>query len=181
MVKYPFPFSPRLRIGSFPWKLGTLNRTPNSFFYFLNRYAKLIPSMMLNKPRIKTWAQPNLMCEPTRIELRQDLINSAMTPMFKATALEVRNDQKIQSFQPNSTGFNPITPFRLDTVQDFLIMKPCMHLVELSIISLINFTIRLTKIMNNLLKDLRILIFKVIFHLMYFIFEECARFSSTPF
>jgi len=118
--------------------------------------------MMLNKPRIKTWAQPNLMCEPTRIELRQDLINSAMTPMFKATALEVRNDQKIQSFQPNSTGFNPITPFRLDTVQDFLIMKPCMHLVEISIISLINFTIRLTKIMNNLLKDLRILIFKVI-------------------
>ena len=83
--------------------------------------------MMLNKPRIKTWAQPNLMCEPTRIELRQDLINSAMTPMFKATALEVRNDQKIQSFQPNSTGFNPMTPFRLDTVQDFLIMKPCTY------------------------------------------------------
>ena len=81
----------------------------------LNRYAKLIPSMMLNKPRIKTWAQPNLMCEPTRIELRQDLINSAMTPMFKATALEVRNDEKIQTFQPNSTGFNPITPFRPKT------------------------------------------------------------------
>ena len=71
--------------------------------------------MMLNKPRIKTWARPNLMCEPTRIELRQDLINSAMTPMFKATALEVRNDQKIQNFQPNSTGFNPITPFRPKT------------------------------------------------------------------
>ena len=71
--------------------------------------------MMLNKPRIKTWAQPNLMCEPTRIELRQDLINSAMTPMFKATTLEVRNDEKIQTFQPNSTGFNPITPFRPKT------------------------------------------------------------------
>ena len=70
---------------------------------------------MLNKPRIKTWAQPNLMCEPTRIELRQDLINSAMTPMFKATTLEVRNDEKIQTFQPNSTGFNPITPFRPKT------------------------------------------------------------------
>ena len=101
-------------LGSFhgnfePW-------TPNSItFYLLNRYAKLIPSMMLNKPRIKTWAQPNLMCEPTRIELRQDLINSAMTPMFKATALEVRNDEKIQTFQPNSTGFNPITPFRPKT------------------------------------------------------------------
>ena len=100
----------------FPWKLRTLNKTPNSItFYLLNRYAKLIPSMMLNKPRIKTWARPNLMCEPTRIELRQDLINSAMTPMFKATALEVRNDQKVQTFQPNSTGFNPMTPFRPKT------------------------------------------------------------------
>ena len=108
--------------------------------------------MMLNKPRIKTWAQPNLMCEPTRIELRQDLINSAMTPMFKATALEVRNDQKIQSFQPNSTGFNPMTPFRLDTVQDFfnkLDMKPCMHLVEISILSLNLVIARFTKIMNR--------------------------------
>ena len=85
------------------------------FTCMLNRYAKLIPSMMLNKPRIKTWARPNLMCEPTRIELRQDLINSAMTPMFKATALEVRNDQKVQTFQPNSTGFNPMTPFRPKT------------------------------------------------------------------
>ena len=95
--------------------LETLKPELNSYFFFLNRYAKLIPSMMLNKPRIKTWARPNLMCEPTRIELRQDLINSAMTPMFKATALEVRNDQKIQNFQPNSTGFNPITPFRPKT------------------------------------------------------------------
>ena len=54
----------------------------------------------------------------------------------------------------------------LETVTDFLIelgMKPCMHLVEISIFSLNNVTDRLNKIMNNLLKDLKILIFKVIF------------------
>ena len=51
----------------------------------------------------------------------------------------------------------------LDTVQDFLIkldIKPLMHLLEISIFSLNNDLIRLTKIMNNLVKDLS---FKVIF------------------
>ena len=38
-----------------------------------------------------------------------------------------------------------------------------MHLVEISIFSLNNVTFRLTKIMNNLLEHLTILIFKVIF------------------
>ena len=54
----------------------------------------------------------------------------------------------------------------VDTFQDFLIqmdMKPSMHLVEISIFSLDNVTVRLTKIMNNLLEHLKILIFKVIF------------------
>ena len=53
-----------------------------------------------------------------------------------------------------------------DTIQDFLCklgMKPHMHLVEISIFSLNNVTVRLTKIMNNLLEHLKILIFKVIF------------------
>ena len=40
---------------------------------------------------------------------------------------------------------------------------PCMHLEEISIFSLHNVTVRLTKIMNNLLEHLKILIFKVIF------------------
>ena len=54
----------------------------------------------------------------------------------------------------------------LDTVTDFLIelgMKPCMHLIEISIFALNDVTARLTKIMNNLLKHLKILTFKVIF------------------
>ena len=54
----------------------------------------------------------------------------------------------------------------LESVQDFLIkldMKPCMHLVEISIVSLSNDLLRLTKIMNNLIKDFKILSFKVIF------------------
>ena len=52
------------------------------------------------------------------------------------------------------------------TVRDFLIklgIKPVMHLLEISIFSLNNDLVRLTKIMNNLVKDLKILSFKVIF------------------
>ena len=55
---------------------------------------------------------------------------------------------------------------KLETVQDFLIkldIKPLMHLLEISIFSLNNDLIRLTKIMNNLVKDLKILSFKVLF------------------
>ncbi len=54
----------------------------------------------------------------------------------------------------------------LETVQDFLIklgIKTLMHLLEISIFSLNNDLVRLTKIMNNLVKDLKILSFKVIF------------------
>ena len=40
---------------------------------------------------------------------------------------------------------------------------PCLHLVKISFLSLNNVTVRLTKIMNNLLEHLNILIFKVIF------------------
>ena len=51
-------------------------------------------------------------------------------------------------------------------VQDFLIkldIKPLMHLLKTSIFSLNNDLVKLTKIMNNLVKDLKILSFKVIF------------------
>ena len=54
----------------------------------------------------------------------------------------------------------------LDTIQDFLRklgMKPHVHLVEISIFSLNNVIVRLTKIMNNLLEHLKIRTFKVIF------------------
>ena len=56
--------------------------------------------------------------------------------------------------------------YLVETVQDFLIkldIKPPMHLLEISILSLNNDLVRLTKIMNNLVKDLKILSFKVIF------------------
>ena len=55
---------------------------------------------------------------------------------------------------------------KLETVQDFLIkldIKPLMYLLKISIFSLNNEIVRLTKIMNNLVKDLKILRFKVIF------------------
>ena len=54
----------------------------------------------------------------------------------------------------------------LESVQDFLIkldMKPFMYLVEISICTLNHVMVRLTKIMNNLLKHLKIRTFKVIF------------------
>ena len=55
---------------------------------------------------------------------------------------------------------------QIETVQDFLIklgVKPLMHLLEISIFSLNIDLGRLTKIMNNVVKDLKILSFKVIF------------------
>ena len=51
----------------------------------------------------------------------------------------------------------------VETVKDFLTeldMKPGMHLVEITIFSLNNVTVKFTKIMNNLLEHLKILIFK---------------------
>ena len=57
------------------------------------------------------------------------------------------------------------TALLLESVQKFLIklgMKPCMHLVEISIFSLNHVIVRLTKIMNNLLEHLRIHHFSVL-------------------
>ena len=53
----------------------------------------------------------------------------------------------------------------LDTIQDFLCtlgMKPGVHLLEIGIFSLCHVIVRSTLI-RNLLKDLKILLFKVIF------------------
>ena len=59
-----------------------------------------------------------------------------------------------------------VNTYLLEFVQDFLIkldIKPLVHLLEMSIFSLNDDLVRLTKIMNNLVKDLKILSFKVIF------------------
>ena len=64
--------------------------------------------------------------------------------------------------------------YQLETVQDFLIkldIKPLIHLLEISVFSLNNDLVRLTKIMNNLVKDLKILSFKVIF--------QCLKLSES--
>ena len=60
--------------------------------------------------------------------------------------------------------FGSLGRCKLESFQDLLIeldMKPRMHLVEVSIYSLNNVAVRLTKIMNNFLEHLNIL--KVIF------------------
>jgi hypothetical protein len=52
-----------------------------------------------------------------------------------------------------------------------------MHLLEISIFSLNNDLVRLTKIMNNLVKDLKILIFKVIFQYLKLV-ESFQKFEE---
>ena len=54
----------------------------------------------------------------------------------------------------------------LEIVQDFLCqldMKPLDHLSKINMSSLYQVIVRLTTIMNNLVKHLKIMIFKVIF------------------
>ena len=68
----------------------------------------------------------------------------------------------------------------LETVQDFLIkldIKPLMHLLEISHFSPIIDLVRLTKIMNNLVKDLKILSFKVIFQCLKLVESFQKKFS----
>ena len=61
--------------------------------------------MMLNKSRTQSWVKPSFISEPTRIELKQDF-SATMTPMFKATALEVKNDQFAESNYPDQRKYN---------------------------------------------------------------------------
>ena len=64
------------------------------------------------------------------------------------------------AFQSPSSFRNPT----LEAVKDFFDhVGHQTQLVEISIFSLNNVTVRITKIKNNLLKHLKILIFKVIF------------------
>ena len=87
-------------------------------------------------------------------------------PVVKNDILEpewvCQNAIKIDQMIHQMTG----NRFRLETVQDCLIklgIKPQMHRLEKSIFSLNNDLVRLTRIMNNLVKDFKILSFKVIF------------------
>ena len=78
--------------------------------------------------------------------------------------------------------------YTLDTVQDFLVklgIKPLMHLLEISIFSLNHDIVRLTKIMNNLVKDLKIRTFihfailkSLIFEVLYFL-KICPIFFGS--
>ena len=52
-----------------------------------------------------------------------------------------------------------------------------MHLLEISIFPLNNDIVRLTKIMNNLVKDLKILRFKVIFQCLKLVKSSQKKFS----
>jgi hypothetical protein len=79
---------------------------------------------------------------------------------------QIKNSTTHLILQVFPTEFGSVTTYVIDTVTDFLFelgMKPLMNLVEISIFSLNNATVRLTKIMNNLFKHLKILLFQVIF------------------
>lgn len=76
----------------------------------IDRYAKLIPSMMLRDLPKSNWVKPtrmHSMAEPTVIKLSHF---NALTPVFKATALESKIDQRAESLC--LTSCDPITPFR---------------------------------------------------------------------
>ena len=65
-----------------------------------------------------------------------------------------------------NANFHIFKVCKLETFQDFSIkldIEPLMHLLKISIFSLNSDIIRLTKIMNNLVKDCKIRTFKVIF------------------
>ena len=100
-----------------------------------------------------------------------DLSQRAVTKLFGVGGLLARTTHLFNcsycDFRESPNCFDPLAAtYRIDTIQDFLCelgIKPRMHLVEISIFSLNNVTVKITKIMNNLLEHLKILIFKVIF------------------
>ena len=68
--------------------------------------------------------------------------------------------------KPSSHGMFESMECTVESVKDFLSklgIKTRMHLVEISISSLNHVFVRLNKIMNNIVKDRKILTFKVIF------------------
>ena len=109
------------------------------------------------------------MTKPSSLLPESTVVMSNKTGRLKKNFLVF--SEYINFINARSDFFLPIvcfsrTSFILETVQDFLIkldIKPLMHLLEISIFSLNNDLVRLTKIMNNLVKDLKILSFKVIF------------------
>ena len=93
-----------------------------------------------------------------------------MTPKKCMSIAKSLTDTQHMELEPLCTGntLDVLLPqgYGLETVQDFLIkldIKPLMHLLKISIFSLNNDILRLTKIMNNLVKDCKIRTFKVIF------------------
>ena len=132
------------------------------------------------------WPRPLLLAPPTQIFRHWDmpvlyliifLFLLEKVCHFKQK-LEYKNSTKQTHHHPNSSWqmswnqkYGACKIFKigirlLETVQDFLIkldIKPLMHPLEIRIFSLNNDIVWLIKIMNNLVKDLKILSFKVIF------------------
>ena len=90
--------------------------------------------------------------------------------LFKVSSFNVFRifpiDSKEQFFKKSNSAYLICSTSMLESVQDYLIklvMKPCIHLVKISLFSLNHGIVRLTKIMKNLLEHLKIHAFKVIF------------------
>ena len=77
-------------------------------------------------------------------------------------------EHTIPNLKERKTAQSPVSnDTLLKNVQDFLIkldIKPLMRLLKISIFSVNKDILRLTKIMNNLVKDCKIRTFKIIFH-----------------
>ena len=97
----------------------------------------------------------------------ENLIESGLLPSLSMSQRGRPERFFLNASSSYHASFIPkVHTYLVESVQDFLIkldIKPLMHLLEISTFSLDNVIIRLTKIMNNLVKDLKILSFKVTF------------------
>ena len=122
------------------------------------KYIKVFPTSICSYTSTGYLRTTHLVCYA-----RLDIGHFVRQAYLTIKEIKNRNDKSGETiWEPWHMFFNKLCV--LETVQDFLIMlgiKPLRHLLEISIFSLNND--RLAKIMNNLVKDLKILSFKVIF------------------
>ena len=98
----------------------------------------------------------------SRFCIREDIIQGNSVFIFYP---DQTSSRILLSIKSANNVFSVEESYVIDTVQDVLIklgIKSLMHLLEISSFSLNNDLVSLTKIMNNLVKDLKILSFKVI-------------------
>ena len=160
---YDSQISERLLIwwknGFSKWFMGSL--------MFLGK-SRAIPGPLQGHYRLTLKSYKKLLTPPPKADLN---INTYPWKNPAKSTKIIKNNNKSSKYEPHHPAHTWLS--RVESLQDFLIkldMKPRMHLVEISIISLNNVTVTLwtepTRI-GHILKNwsiLKITIFKNIFH-----------------